>query len=110
MFAGWMKVEEACGNCGLVFEPSEGNSWWFMYFTTAFVTGLVIIGMLLLPPANIWVGRSVVLVVSLGLYFVSFPFRKGLALAIDYLTEPERPGRQELPEERRGPERKLHRD
>ena len=94
-----MGVKRACDHCGLVFDPLEGNSWWFMYFTTAFLTGLVIIGMLLFPPANIWVGRAVVLVVALSIYVASFPFRKGLALAIDYLSgeHPDlKPGRRSI--------------
>lgn len=84
-----MRLRPACENCGLVLEPLEGNSWWFMYYSTAFLTGVVIIGMLLMPPANIWVGRAVVLIAALSLYMVSFPFRKGLAVAIDFLSEPQ---------------------
>lgn len=57
-----------------------------MYFSTAFSSGLIIIGMILIVPSNRWAGRSAVLAIWTVLVLLSLPRRKGLAIAIDYLV------------------------
>lgn len=87
IFGRWMHVRERCGHCGLVFEPLEGNSWWFMYYTTGLLTGLFIIAMLLIRPTNMLLGRIVVFVAAIIAIVLTLPMRKGLGLAVDYLSE-----------------------
>jgi len=87
LFVGWYQLAEACDQCALKYEPLEGNSYWFMYYSTAGFTGLIIIAMLLIQPENIWLARAIVLVAAVLFIVLTLPYRKGLALAVDYLTE-----------------------
>ena len=87
LFRGWYTLHERCSSCDLEYEPLEGNSWWFMYYTTAFFTGLIILGMLLTTPDNQWIGRGLILVAWMGCILATMPYRKGVAIALDYFTE-----------------------
>ena len=58
-----------------------------MVSTTAGFTGFIIIAMLLLQPDNIWLARAIVLVAAVLFIVLTLPYRKGLALAVDYLSE-----------------------
>ncbi len=58
-----------------------------MYLSTAFITGLFILAMLLVLPKSLWAGRFLVAGAALLLFFFSAPYRKGLAIAFDYLVE-----------------------
>jgi uncharacterized protein (DUF983 family) len=95
LFDGWYSLHENCAICGLAFEPLAGNSWWFMYYSTAIMTGVVILAMLLIRPHSLWLGRTVVFVAAMALVLLTLPTRKGLAVAVDYLTE-LRSGRSDL--------------
>lgn len=87
LFRSWYTLHNRCAECGLLYEPAEGNSWWFMYYSTALFTGVIVVGMLLLTPDNLWLGRAVVVAAWLAMIFLSMPYRKGLAIAIDHLSE-----------------------
>jgi len=78
------KEYEACPRCAFRYDP-RGESLAFMYFSTAFLTGLLIIAMLLTRPENLVVGRIFVVAAALGLYLVTMPLRKAIAIAINYL-------------------------
>jgi uncharacterized protein (DUF983 family) len=78
------KEYESCLRCGFRYDP-RGESLAFMYFSTAFLTGLLIIVMLLTRPENLVVGRFFVVGAALGLYLVTMPLRKAIAIAINYL-------------------------
>jgi len=58
-----------------------------MYYSTAGFTGLIVGVMLLFRPANLWLGRLAVFAAALVGIILTLPLRKGLALAIDYLSE-----------------------
>ena len=58
-----------------------------MYYSTAFFTGLIIIGMLLATPDNQWIGRVLILVAWTACILATMPYRKGVAIAIDYYSE-----------------------
>jgi uncharacterized protein (DUF983 family) len=60
VFARWHEVAETCSHCNLDLQEREGDCWAFMYITTAFITGLFFIAMLLYRPANLMLGRIVV--------------------------------------------------
>lgn len=87
LFIGWYQLATRCDHCDLEYEPLEGNSYWFMYYSTAIFTGLIIIAMFLIQPENIWLARAIVLVAAVVFIVFTLPYRKGLALAVDYLTE-----------------------
>ena len=81
---------DACPRCGFRYDP-RGESLAFMYFSTAFLTGLLIIAMLLTSPESLVVGRIAVVGAALGLYLATMPVRKAIAIAINYLHAPEGP-------------------
>src|SRR3954468_11739551 len=78
------KEYEVCPRCEFRYDP-RGESVAFMYFSTAFLTGLLIIAMLLVRPQSLVVGRVFVIGAALGLFLVTMPLRKAIAIAINYL-------------------------
>ena len=57
-----------------------------MYMSTAGLTGLLVVTMFLLRPRVLWVGQLVVCVAAVVLIGLSLPYRKGIAVALDYLA------------------------
>jgi uncharacterized protein (DUF983 family) len=74
-----------CPRCGLPYDP-RGESLAFMYVSTAFLTGVMVIVMLFMHPESIAYGRMVVIPIALGLYVFTLPVRKALAIALNYLN------------------------
>ena len=95
LFHGWHKLNERCAECGLVFERHAGDTWFFMYMTTAGLTGLLVVAMFLIRPRGVWRGQIAIAAAALVLIVLSLPVRKGLAVAISYLLE--RPGSEPPP-------------
>ena len=56
-----------------------------MYMSTAGLTGLLVVTMFLLHPRVIWIGQIVVCLAAVALIGFSLPYRKGVAVALDYL-------------------------
>lgn len=79
-----------------MYEPLEGNSYWFMYYSTAIFTGVIIISMFLIRPENLWLGRSIVFAFAVVFIVLTLPYRKGVAIALDYYTELRFSGRADL--------------
>jgi hypothetical protein len=69
-----------------------------MYLSTAFFTGLFILTILLTHPPTIFMGQVVIVLSALAITGFTLPYRKGIALAIDYLVDtkvdrdPDHPG------------------
>lgn len=87
LFAGWHRLRERCPVCGLAFERRTGDTWFFMYMSTAGLTGLFVVAMFLLRPSVIWQGQVVVCVLAVVVIVLSLPLRKGVAVALDYWLE-----------------------
>jgi len=87
IFRGWYTVVERCAHCGLDLDTREGDTWAFMYISTAGITGVFVAIMLLVRPPQVWIGQLIVLPLALLLIGGSLPVRKGLAIALDYLSE-----------------------
>lgn len=68
-------------------EDREGNSWFFLYSTTAALTGLFIIVIFLCRPDNLLPGRFILGTASICIIVFSLPIRKGIALALEFLSE-----------------------
>lgn len=85
LFEGWYDLKDRCSACDLDFDPEPGSTWLPMYASTAFLTGLFILAMLLIRPANPWVGRLVVAVAAAAMLLGTLPHRKGIAIALDFL-------------------------
>jgi uncharacterized protein (DUF983 family) len=74
-----------CPRCALVYDP-RGESLAFMYLSTAFLTGLWFIVLLVVPPKNLAVYRIFLVLGALSLYAVTMPVRKALAIALNYFN------------------------
>jgi uncharacterized protein (DUF983 family) len=79
-------MHERCPDCGLVYEPPESDTYAMTYLGTAFFTGVFVLIVVFVPaPGSAWV-RLVYLGCALAAMIGSMPRRKGLAVAVDYLT------------------------
>jgi uncharacterized protein (DUF983 family) len=78
-----------CPRCGLHYDP-RGESLAFMYVSTAFLTGVMVVAMLLMHPESIASGRMVIIPIALALYLSTLPVRKALAIALNYVNQPAR--------------------
>lgn len=87
LFRGWNRLLDGCPVCGLLYERHAGNTWFFMYMTTAGLTGVLVVIMFLLRPAVIWIGQVAVFAAAVLAIVLSLPHRKGIAVALDYLIE-----------------------
>ncbi len=87
LFCRWYTLSDRCGTCGLEHQLADGNTWAFMYISTAALTGTIVLGMFLFAPPSLALGRAVVFPAVLLLIGGSLPYRKGVAIAIEYLVE-----------------------
>lgn len=87
IFERWHQVKPACEICGLKLQEREGNCWGFMYVSTAVLTGFFFIAMLLYRPPSLLTGRIALFSGGLLLIGLTLPYRKSLALALDYLVD-----------------------
>lgn len=87
LFRGFYTLELRCSACGLDLAHVERDSWGFMYFSTAAITGVILVGMLLVTPASVRLGQVVVGATALVLMAGSLPFRKGAAIGLNYWFE-----------------------
>jgi uncharacterized protein (DUF983 family) len=87
LFRGWNRLRESCPVCGLRYEERSGDTWFFMYMTTAGLTGVLVVVMFLVRPRVVWLGQLAVLAAAVVVIGLSLPYRKGVAVALDYLIE-----------------------
>jgi uncharacterized protein (DUF983 family) len=87
VFRRWWTYTEyrACPRCGLAYDP-RGESLAFMYLSTAFLTGVMFIVLITSPPQDLGAYRIRLVIGALALYGVTLPFRKGLAIALNYFN------------------------
>jgi uncharacterized protein (DUF983 family) len=83
-------LHEACSRCGLDFEPEGGDTWAFMYLSTGFFTGAIIIVMLLIQPNDLFLGRVGVAALAVIFIVLTLPPRKGVSIALEYLIHRNR--------------------
>jgi len=87
LFLAWNRLRESCPVCSLPFERHTGDTWFFMYMSTAGLTGFLVVCMFLLRPRIVWLGQIVVGAAALVTIVLTLPYRKGVAVALDYLIE-----------------------
>ncbi len=87
LFASWNHLLETCSVCGLEFERRLGDTWFFMYMSTAGLSGVLVVAMFLIRPRVVWVGQAIVCVAAVAIIGLSLPYRKGIAVALDYWIE-----------------------
>jgi len=83
---GWT-LRDRCPGCKCTIAEREDDTYFFMYMSTAAITGLFVILMLLFPPENKNLGRAVVFIAAVLVFFVSNPYRKSIAIGLDYWIE-----------------------
>lgn len=92
LFRRFYTMHDACASCGMSFDQSEGNTWFFMYLTSGGVVGVCFLILFFWRPAPAdlpWVS-AVMISGALLTLIASLPFRKSFGMAMDYLIEPPR--------------------
>jgi len=87
IFKGWFSLNNHCSFCGCEFQQREDDTYFFMYISTGVITGIFLISMFFVFPRDFLFGKSVLLVLSIGLFVLTHPYRKGVAIAIDYFVD-----------------------
>jgi len=87
IFRRWWTYTEYtnCPRCALAYDP-RGESLAFMYLSTAFLTGVMFIVLVTLPPRDLGSYRVRLVFAALALYGLTMPVRKGLAIALNYFN------------------------
>lgn len=91
LFHGFYNLHASCPACNLDLATRDGDTWAFTYITTGFLTGVLIVAMLLYRPPQLWLGRILVVAIALIVMTASMPLRKSFAIALDYAIAPEKP-------------------
>lgn len=87
LYARWNVLHSECSQCGCEFERRGGDTWFFTYMTTAFLTGIIVLWMFLYPITNHLLGQTIVVVGWFVMIVLTLPHRKGIAIAIDYILD-----------------------
>jgi uncharacterized protein (DUF983 family) len=87
LFESWNQLRDECVICKFPLVNLQENTWAFMYLSTAGLTGSLVVAMFLLTPSDVKVGRFVVFLVAILGIAGTLPYRKGIAIAIEYLVE-----------------------
>lgn len=90
IYKSFWNVNERCPACDLLLDPS-GESFGIYYVLTASITGALIFCMILLRPPSLAAGFRMLVPGALVAYVCTGPFRKGLALALNYRFNPKEP-------------------
>jgi len=84
----WGDLVEKCDSCFLRIKEREPDTWFFMYMSTAAITGAFVLSMLSLPaPKNQLIGSLLIGAGALVLFVITTPIRKSLAIAFEYYTD-----------------------
>ncbi len=87
IFRRWWTYTEyrQCPRCELAYDP-RGESLAFMYLSTAFLTGIMFIVLVTVPPTHLETYRIGLIASALALYGATMPVRKALAIALNYFN------------------------
>ncbi len=84
LFCAWNELATSCGDCGYIYEEEAGDNWGFVYLSTAFLTGLILLPMIFFTPSHLTLGRIMILIVALTLIIGTLPLRKAIAVGLNY--------------------------
>lgn len=87
LFESWYTIHDSCNHCQLDFVTNQANTWAFMYISTACLTGMIVGGMVFFRPENLFLGRIAIAVLAIAFIMFTLPYRKGIAMAFEYLVE-----------------------
>ncbi len=85
LFEHWYTLFDRCRDCAYRYESSAGDTWAFMYMTTAALTGFIVIAMFTLHPSNTWLGLTFVMLAAVSVIAGTLPLRKSIAIALEYI-------------------------
>lgn len=85
IYAEKLVLRERCPACGLAIGEREPDTWFFMYMSTAGITGIFLFVMFFIVRIETWTARSVMIALAVGAFFLTLRVRKSIAIAIDYL-------------------------
>lgn len=91
MFRGFYDLVPDCSSCRLRFHGDPADHLGLMYITAAVQNAMFACFVLLFDPPSPWLARGALIAVAVGVMFLNMPNRKGLAIALDYLTERNTP-------------------
>jgi uncharacterized protein (DUF983 family) len=74
-----------CPSCGLEIRSREPNTWFFMYVSTAAITGVFLLLYLFALPRGWRLARVLTFAAAAASFLGTMPLRKSLAIALDYL-------------------------
>lgn len=90
LFDGFFSLKHRCETCDYDFDASEGSTWFFMYMTSGGVIGVCFLILFFWRPAReeMVFASSVMIGAAAVLLLGSLPWRKAVAIALDYWIEP----------------------
>jgi uncharacterized protein (DUF983 family) len=87
LFESFFRLRPRCEACDLDITSRSADTWAPIYLSTAGLTGVVIVGMLVLRPANMAIGRFTLAIAATTAIVLTLPSRKGGAIALNYFIE-----------------------
>ncbi|NBX92991.1 MAG: hypothetical protein EB078_12215 [Proteobacteria bacterium] len=88
LFLAYGELVETCGECRLPIRTREPDTYFFMYMSTAAITGTFVISMLMLaPPKNQTIGSLLIGLSAIAIFFITTPLRKSISIAWEYYTD-----------------------
>src|SRR5438128_4695844 len=87
IFRRWWTYTEykTCPSCALPYDP-HGESLAFMYLSTAFLTGVMFIVLITMPPRDLGSYRGGLVAGARALYRTTVRVRKRIAIALNYFN------------------------
>ena len=85
LFARHYRLRARCEVCALNLARYAHDTWAMIYFSTAALTGVVVIVLILARPRNLLLGRFMLGAAALAVIVASLPYRKGAAIAVNWL-------------------------
>ena len=89
LVVGYYRLRPRCPTCRFPFQRAVEDHLGVIYITTAIQTAFFAAIVLTFEPARPWIARGILALIALGVMLLNLPNRKGLAVAIDYLTGEE---------------------
>src|SRR5262249_37154127 len=87
VFETWGLLSEAWPEWRCRIREREDDAWFWMYVSTAGITGIFLLIMLGVVPRHATLARWIIGIVAVAVFFGTMPVRKSLAIAWDYWLE-----------------------
>lgn len=81
------RLRGTCDECQLHLESLGADTWALMYLSTAGLTGVVVVAMLVIRPESLLLGRAALATAATVAIVCSVPARKGAAVSLNYFIE-----------------------